>query len=179
MVSSLWLYTALIVLVGIERLFELRLSLRNARWMFERGAREHGREHYGVMVVFHSAFLAACLAEPWVAGRAFVWPWSLLALGLALGAQVLRYWVIATLGTRWNTRVIVLPGWEPVTRGPYRFMRHPNYLAVIVEMAALPLVHGAWMTALFFSAGNLLLLRTRIRVEEHALGTGYTRAFGG
>ncbi|MFZ5446043.1 MAG: isoprenylcysteine carboxyl methyltransferase family protein [Myxococcota bacterium] len=178
MVTSLWLYTGLIALVALERLVELRLSKRNAQWAFERGGREYGQGHYRFMTVFHTLFLVACVAEPWLLARPFVTPWSWLALALALGAQGLRYWAITTLGTRWNTRVIVLPEWEPVTGGPYRFFRHPNYAAVVLELAVLPLVHGAWLTALAFSVVNLGLLRVRIGVEERALGAKYAQAFG-
>lgn len=177
MVSSLWLYTGLIALVGIERLIELRLSKRNAQWAFERGGKEFGHAHYRFMTVFHSLFLVACLAEPWLLDRPFLIPWSWLALVLAIAAQLLRYWAITTLGTRWNTRVIVLPEAEPVTGGPYRFFRHPNYAAVVLELAVLPLVHGAWLTAVVFSVVNLALLRVRIRVEEDALGSKYAQHF--
>ncbi len=98
---------------------------------------------------------------------------------MVLGAQALRYWAIATLGWRWNTRIVVVPGTAPVTAGPYRWVRHPNYVAVIAEMIALPLVHGAWLTALVFSVGNALLLRVRIRAEEQALGEPWQHAFAG
>jgi methyltransferase len=177
MVSSLWLYTGLIALVGLERLVELRLSVRNAAWAFARGGQEYGTGHYHFMTVFHGAFLVACVAEPWVLGRSFLSPWSFVALGLAVAAQALRYWAITTLGPRWNTRVIVLPDAEPVTGGPYRFVRHPNYVAVVLELLVLPLVHGAWLTALVFSVGNALLLRVRVRVEEAALGEQYAASF--
>jgi methyltransferase len=177
MVSSLALYTVLIALVGLERLLELRLSKRNAAWAFARGGQEHGHGHYRFMTVFHTAFLVACVAEPWLLDRPFVSPWGFVALVLALAAQLLRYWAITTLGTRWNTRVIVLPDWEPVTGGPYRFFRHPNYAAVVLELAVLPLVHGAWVTALVFSVVNAALLRVRISVEERALGAKYASAF--
>jgi methyltransferase len=171
MVSSLWLYTGLIALVGVERLVELRLSVRNAKWAFERGAKEYGQGHYPFMTVFHGAFLVACVAEPWLLDRPFPGVWGFVALALAVGAQLLRYWAITTLGTRWNTRVIVLPAGEQlVGGGPYQFVRHPNYVAVCVELLVLPLVHGAWLTAVVFTIGNALLLRVRIRVEETALG---------
>lgn len=168
---SLWLYTALIALVAIERLVELRLSVKNAKWAFERGGKEFGQGHYPFMTVFHTAFLVACVAEPWLLHREFPGVVGFVALGLALGAQALRYWAITTLGPRWNTRVIVLPQGTPlVSGGPYRFVRHPNYVAVCLELLALPVVHGAWVTALVFTVGNALLLRVRIRVEETALG---------
>jgi methyltransferase len=106
-------------------------------------------------------------------------PAALGALAGALLAQGLRWWAIGTLGERWCTRVIVLPGSTPVTRGPYRFLKHPNYLAVVLEMALVPLAFGAWRTALAFSAGNAVLLAVRIRAEERALGEGWARAFRG
>ncbi len=178
MVTSLLWYWGLLGLVVIERLVELVISNRNARWAFSQGAIERGQTHYRVMTALHTAFLLACALEPWLLERPFPAPWAWIAIGLALGSQGLRYWAISTLGKRWNTRVIVLPTSEPVTGGPYRFVRHPNYLAVIVELAALPLIHGAWLTAVVFTVANAVLLRTRIRVEEEALGTRYATAFG-
>jgi methyltransferase len=170
MVTSLMLYTGLIALVGVERLVELRLSNRNAQWSFAQGAREYGQGHYRFMTVFHTAFLVCCVAEPWLLHRPFPFPWGFVALGLAVGAQLLRYWAISTLGQRWNTRVIVVPGLKPITGGPYRFHQHPNYVAVVLELLVLPLVHGAWLTALVFTIGNGVLLSVRIKVEEEALG---------
>lgn len=177
MVSSLWLYTGLIALVGIERLWELRLSVKNAAWAFARGGKEFGQAHYRFMTVFHTAFLLACVAEPWLLDRPFSPLLGVVALSFSLGAQVLRYWAITTLGTRWNTRVIVLPEAAPVTGGPYRFVRHPNYVAVVTELFALPLVHGAWLTAVVFTVVNAFLLRVRVSVEEQALGSVYAASF--
>jgi methyltransferase len=122
-------------------------------------------------VALHSGFLVAMLVEAWVR-RPQVAPalaWSMLALVLA--SQALRWWCIATLGRRWNTRVIVVPGMAPVNRGPYRLFPHPNYVAVVVEGAALPLVHAAWLTAAVFTVANAALLAVRIRVEDAALAT--------
>jgi methyltransferase len=172
------LYLALLLLVGAERLVELRLSSRNAARAFARGAVEAGQRHYRVMKVLHTLFLVSCAAEVLLLHRPFPGELGWAALAVALLAQGLRYWAIATLGERWNTRVIVLPDAEPVTGGPYRWVRHPNYVAVILELAALPLVHGAYLTAIVFSVANALLLRVRIRVEEQALGARYARAFG-
>jgi methyltransferase len=104
---------------------------------------------------------------------------GLAALIVALGAQALRWWAIGTLGWRWNTRIIVVPGAPPVTGGPYRFVRHPNYVAVVLEIASIPLIHGAWLTALIFSALNVALLAVRIPAEERALGRLYAEAFEG
>lgn len=162
-------YLILLGLLGLERLVELRLSHRNAAWARARGAVEYGQGHFGWMKLLHTAFLFGCAAEVLLLGRPFVpavgWP----MLAVALGAQGLRYWAVASLGRRWNTRVLVLPTAPAVTRGPYRLMRHPNYLAVILEGIAIPLLHSAWITALLFSALNAALLVVRIRCEESAL----------
>lgn len=163
-------YTVLIVAVGLERLVELVVSARNARWSFERGGVESGRGHFPPMVALHAGLLLACVVEVVVADRPFL-PWlGIPALVLALGSQALRWWCIGTLGSRWNTRVIVVPGVPLVASGPYRWLRHPNYVAVVVEGVALPLVHSAWVTAVAFTVLNaVLLLRFRIPAEERAL----------
>jgi methyltransferase len=162
-------YTVLVLLVGVERLAELLVARRNAAWSRERGGVEYGGGHYPVMVALHTGLLAACLAETWLGHRPFLpalgWP----MLALALGSQVLRWWCISTLGPRWNTRVIVVPGLPLVTGGPYRWFSHPNYVAVIVEGAALPLAHSNWITATGFTLLNLPLLATRVRCENSAL----------
>lgn len=169
MVSTQLAYFAFLALLALERLFELRLSQRNAALAFARGGIELGREHFGWMRALHAGFLFACALEVALLGRAFDARLGLPMLALALAAQALRYWAIATLGPRWNVRVIFVPGEPVVTSGPYRWLRHPNYLAVVLEGIAIPLIHGAWLTALAFSALNAWLLRTRIRVEERAL----------
>ena len=175
--SGLLAFTVLVALVALERLAELVVSRRNAAWSLERGGVEHGRGHYPVMVMLHSGFLVAMLIEAWVR-RPDVSPalaWSMLVLVVA--AQALRWWCIATLGHRWNTRVIVIPGLAPVTAGPYRWLRHPNYVAVVLELLLLPLVHGAYLTAIVFTLANAALLAVRIRAEERALGAAYANAF--
>jgi methyltransferase len=168
-VTSLAAFVVLVGLVAVERLAELVVSKRNAAWSVAHGGVESGRGHYPVMVVLHTGFLVAMLVEA-VVRRPVVpgWlAWSMLALVLA--AQGLRWWCIATLGRRWNTRVIVVPGLPPVRTGPYRRMTHPNYMAVVVEGIALPLVHGCWITAAVFTVANAALLTVRIRVESAAL----------
>jgi len=177
MVTPLGGYLGFLGLLVVERLVELVLSKRNAARALARGGMETGRGHYRVMVAFHSLFLVACAAEVLGLGRAFPGALGFVALGVALVAQGLRYWAIASLGERWNTRIIVVPGLPPVTRGPYRYLRHPNYVAVVLELAAVPLIHGAWMTAVAFSLGNALLLLVRIRAEEAALGAAYAETF--
>ncbi|MFA9428931.1 isoprenylcysteine carboxyl methyltransferase family protein [Egicoccus sp. AB-alg2] len=172
-------FTLLIVAVGLERLAELVVSKRNAAWSFARGGVESGQRHYLVMVVLHTGLLVGALVEVWLRQPPFlpVLGWTMLALVLA--AQALRWWCITTLGHQWNTRVIVVPGLRRVTRGPYRFMDHPNYVAVVVEGFALPLVHSAWVTALLFTLCNAVLLAVRIRVENRALTSMSTAAPAG
>jgi methyltransferase len=164
-------YTLLIAAVAIERLAELVVSKRNQAWSIEHGGTEFGTGHYPTMVALHTAFLVGCLVEPIVLHRPFipVLGWSMLAIVVA--AQVLRWWCITTLGPQWNTRVIVVPGAPRVACGPYRLVPHPNYVAVVVEGVALPLVHSSWVTALVFTVLNAVLLRTRIKVENAALAS--------
>jgi methyltransferase len=167
--TSAALYLAFLAALGLERLAELRRSARHAAWAFARGGIEVGRRHYRVMQALHGAFLFACAAEVLWLHRPFHAALGLPMLGVALAAQALRHWSIASLGPHWNVRVIVVPGAPVVTRGPYRFLRHPNYAAVVAEGFAVPLVHGAWLTALVFSLANAALLAVRIRCEERAL----------
>jgi methyltransferase len=174
-------FTLLVAAVAAARLLELRVSNRNVRRLTARGGVEAAPRHYPAMVGLHTAFLAACPAEAWLLDRPFL-PWlGWPMVCLVLAAAGLRLWVIRTLDGRWTTRIICLPGAPPVTTGPYRFLRHPNYLAVIVEIFALPLVHTAWLSAAAFSAANAQLLRVRIRAEEAALAkvSPYETAFSG
>jgi methyltransferase len=175
------LYLGFLAALGLERLAELRRSARNAAWAFERGGIELGRRHYRVMQGLHGAFLAACAAEVVGLHRPFDPALGLPMLALALAAQALRAWAIASLGPHWNVRVIVVPGAPVVRRGPYRFLRHPNYAAVAIEGFAVPLVHGAWLTALAMSLANAALLAVRIRCEERALAAhcDYAARFAG
>ncbi|MEE2778533.1 MAG: isoprenylcysteine carboxylmethyltransferase family protein [Acidobacteriota bacterium] len=171
--DSRLLYSGLVLLVACERVVELGLSRRNAARAIARGAVEHGRGHYPWMVVAHTLFLLACPLEVWWLGRPFDARLGIPMLALVAAAMGLRYWAVTSLGERWNTRVIVQPGLVPVAAGPYRYLRHPNYLAVVVEILALPLVHSAWITAIAFSLTNVMILQTRIRVEDAALA-GWT-----
>jgi methyltransferase len=175
------LYLLLIAAVALERLVELLITRRNLAWARRRGAREHGRDHYPWMVAVHASFLVACPAEVVALDRPFL-PWlGVPMLALLAGAMTLRYWAIATLGRRWTTKILVVPGLPVITGGPYRWLRHPNYLAVAIEVAALPLVHTAWITALVWSVADGLVLRARIRSEEAALrrDSDYDRAMAG
>ncbi len=169
MVTSVVLFLLLLLAVGGERLVELAVAERNMRWALERGGIESGQLHYRAMKVLHTGLLVGAAVEVVLADRPFVgWlGWPMLVL-VAL-AQGLRWWCIATLGRQWNTRVVVVPGLSLVRRGPYRWMRHPNYVAVVVEGFALPLVHTAWVTALLFTVANAVVLRVRITCENRAL----------
>ncbi len=164
----LW-YALLLAAIAVERLAELVVSRRNLAWSRARGGVEFGAGHYPAMVVLHTGLLAGCLLEVIVFDRPFIpaLGWSMLAVVVA--AQVLRWWCVATLGPQWNTRVVVVPGAARVGDGPYRYFAHPNYVAVVAEGFALPMVHTAWITALVFTALNAALLRTRIRTENAAL----------
>ncbi len=163
------LYTAFIALVAAGRLIELRVAKRNLRALLARGGVEVAPEHYRWMVLLHTLFLLACPLEVWLLDRPFLTWLGIPMLLLAVLAAGLRLWVIRILDGRWTTRIVVLPQVTPVTGGPYRFLRHPNYLAVITEMLALPLIHTAWLTAIVFSLLNAWLLRVRIRAEEAGL----------
>lgn len=159
---------AAIALVALQRLFELRLSKRNERRLRVRGAVERGRGHYPVMVVLHSMWLASTLVEGILRGASPP-SWWMAPLVLFFLVQPLRYWAIFSLGDRWNTRILVVPGEKLVRRGPYKYLAHPNYVVVVVEIMAFPLVFGAWTTALVFSAANAALLFVRIKTEERAI----------
>ncbi|MGV9318654.1 isoprenylcysteine carboxyl methyltransferase family protein [Streptomyces sp. NPDC003660] len=162
-------YALLVAAVAVERVAELVVARRNERWSRARRAIVAGDGHYPAMVALHVGLLAGCPLEVWLGGRPFVpvlgWP----MLAVLVGAQALRWWCIGTLGPRWNTRVIVVPGLPLVARGPYRLLRHPNYVAVVAEGLALPLVHTAWVTAAAFTVLNAAVLTVRVRCENQAL----------
>ena len=167
--TSVAIYLGFLALVAAERLIELAISHRNAEWARANGGIEYGAEHFPYMKALHTSFLIGCALEVVVLERPFM-PWlGWPMLGVALGAQAIRYWVISTLGPRWNVRVIVVPGMPLVRSGPYRFLRHPNYVAVVCEGIALPLIHSAWWTALGFTVLNAAMLFVRVRCENRAL----------
>ena len=162
-------FAAVIALVGLQRLAEMRLSRRNARRSFEMGGFERGRGHVPAMVALHAALLAGAVLEVFLLERPFRPALAAPMLALALAAQGVRLWTMAALGPRWTTRVIAVPGLPPVRTGPYRWLDHPNYLAVAAEGAALPLLHSAWVTAAVFTVLDSILLAVRVRCEEAAL----------
>jgi methyltransferase len=168
-VSSQTWYVGLVAAVAVARGVELAVSQRNRRWSMAQGGVESGAGHYPVMVLLHTGLLAGAVVEVLALDRPFLpWlGWPMLALLVA--SHGLRWWCISSLGRQWCTRIVVVPGRSAVTSGPYRFLRHPNYLAVVLEGIALPLVHTAWVTAAVFTVANAALLRVRIAAEEQAL----------
>ena len=152
-----------LLLVTAQRLSELVIAQRNTAELLAKGGVEYGRSHYPVMVALHASWLLGL----WYFGRNATVVWSLLIAYLAL--QGFRVWILATLGRRWTTRIITVPGEKLVARGPYRFMRHPNYALVALEVPLLPLVFGLTGFAMVFGLLNLAMLAWRISVEETRL----------
>lgn len=164
-----WIFLFLLISLGIQRLMELRLSARHERRILELGGREHAPGQFRVMRLLHTAWFLATAAEVFGLQRPFIPSLALASSLVFVAGQALRYAAIRTLGERWTVRVMTLPGMKPVNEGVYRLIRHPNYLGVILEIGAVPLLHGAYVTALTFSIANALLLAWRIQTEEAAL----------
>ena len=156
-----------VALVATQRLLELFLARRNERKTRVKGAVERGQEHYLSIVALHSLWLGSTLVEGILRGPEFPTLW-MVPLAFFLLVQPLRYWAIFSLGESWNTKILVVPGAALIRRGPYRYLNHPNYVAVVVEILTLPLIFGAWVTAFVFTALNAILLYIRIREENRA-----------
>jgi len=180
MTPSSQLFVAFVALVALQRLAELRLSRRNERRLRELGAHEHAPGHFLAMQMLHTLWLVGVVVEV-VWFRPVFQPWvsAIAAFFFGVG-QCLRHAAIRALHGRWTVRILVLPGAAPVTRGVYRYLRHPNYLGVVLEIAALPMMHSAWRSAVLFSLANAVLLAVRISEEERALRAngGYDEALG-
>jgi methyltransferase len=162
-------YYLFIVAIAVERLVGLVVAHRNAAWSIARGGKEFGLDHFPAMVSVHALLLVSCLVEVWSLGRPFV-PWlGGPMIAVVVLSVVIRWRCIAVLGKHWNPRLIVIPGAPLIRHGPYRWVRHPDYIAVVAEVAALPLVHSAWLTAIVFTLANALVLNERIRLENAAL----------
>lgn len=164
-------FILLLVLVAIERIVELIVSKRNLEWSKENGGVEFSFGHYPFMVFLHTSLLIGSLVEVLISKPKFIpaLAWSMLALALA--SQILRWWCVATLGKRWNTRIVLIPNLPRITAGPYKYLNHPNYVAVVIEGFVLPMVGFAWITATIFTLLNAPLLYVRIRAENQALAT--------
>lgn len=168
-----------ITILIIQRLLELVIARRNEMWMKDQGAIEFGAKHYQFIVLMHSMFFIVLLLEKITFSRDLSPFWPLLAI-VFVGAQLIRVWALSSLGRYWNTKIIVLPNVEVVRKGPYRFIKHPNYLVVSIELLVVPLLFGAYMTACLFTILNILILSIRIPAEEKALRelTEYEGSFG-
>ena len=163
------LLVGLLAVIAVQRVSELRLARRNLAWAESVGGRVVDEPHYWLFFVLHSSWLLAWPLEAWLRGPSLAPAWGLWLAAFA-AAEALRYWAIASLGPRWNTRIVIVPGQPPIRRGPYRLVAHPNYLAVALELACVPLVFGAWTSALVASLLNAaLLLGLRIPAETRAL----------
>jgi methyltransferase len=163
-----YLLVVAVLLAAAQRLFELRLAQRNERRARARGAVERGKGHYPLIVGLHSLWLVSTLVEGLMRGPVFPVYWP-AALALFLLVQPLRYWAILSLSESWNTKILIVPGAKPVRSGPYRYLNHPNYVVVVVEILSFPLIFGAWITALVFTVLNAAVLGVRIREENRAL----------
>jgi methyltransferase len=162
------MFAALVIVLLCQRAAELFLAEKNRRWALERGGKESGQDHYPLIVGMHALFYVSLVLEYRYLSKGWnsAWPFWLALLILT---QLFRVWCIASLGRFWNTRIIVIPGVKRVTTGPYRWLRHPNYVVVAVEILIIPVLCGCYLTALAFTLANLLVLRIRIREEESAL----------
>lgn len=171
-------FTLIISIVIIQRLVELFVAKRNEKWMLRQGAFEAGARHYPLMVMMHITFFLSLPLEVSIVDRSLS-PFGPALLTVFLIAQVARVWCLSSLGKFWNTKILILPGADVVQKGPYRFIRHPNYVIVTTELLVLPLLFNAYFTAIVFSLLNLWMLSVRIPVEEKALkkATNYKEKF--
>ncbi|WP_262177610.1 isoprenylcysteine carboxyl methyltransferase family protein [Saccharococcus sp. Marseille-Q5394] len=168
----------IVSLIILQRILELFIAKRNEKWMKDQGAFEAGASHYPFMVAMHVFFFIALISEVLLFQRQLsaIWP---MWLAIFLAAQILRVWCLATLGKFWNTKIIVLPNAQVVRKGPYKWLRHPNYIIVATELLVLPLLFNAFITAVVFSLLNIWMMSVRIPAEERALrkATNYTEEF--
>ena len=162
------IFLLFLTFVILQRLSELMLAKRNEKTVRNEGAVEYDAGGYRVIVIMHTAFLVSFVAEYFLLGRSLS-PYWLPLVCVFVAAQLLRYWAIRSLGKFWNTRILIVPGERLVTKGPYKYLRHPNYVSVVIEIAVIPLIFSCYITAVVFTVLNLLALRRRIRIEESAL----------
>lgn len=165
--STFWIFLAVLI---VQRIFELLLAKRNERVVRAKGAIEYDKKGYKAIVLMHIFFFISLISEYIFLDKTINHFWAPLLI-LFLIAQILRYWAISTLGYNWNTKILVTPNTSPMRDGPYKYMNHPNYLAVVIEIAAVPLIFSCYITSVIFSVLNLLLLKRRIHIEEKALST--------
>lgn len=166
-------FFAFLLFIILQRAAELALAKRNEKILKSQGAIEFDKNGYRVIVVMHVVFFISLISEKVFLDRTLNRYW-IFFISIFAVAQIVRYWAIRSLGAHWNTKVLAIPGKKLVTRGPYKYIRHPNYVAVITEIAVIPLIFSCYITATVFSLLNLILLRRRIKIEEDALTTAST-----
>ncbi|MBW8349035.1 hypothetical protein K0H71_06125 [Bacillus sp. IITD106] len=171
-------FLILLLIVIVQRLVELRIAKRNEQWMLASGAKEYGQSHYHLMVLMHIGFFVSLIVEYLIRNPSLntVWP---IFLFIFIVAQIARIWVIMTLGKYWNTKIIVLPGIKVVKKGPFKYVKHPNYIIVTIELFVIPMIFNLYITAISFLVLNQIILRVRIPIEENALreNTNYKEKF--
>ncbi|WP_338749556.1 isoprenylcysteine carboxyl methyltransferase family protein [Bacillus sp. FJAT-52991] len=167
-----------ILLLAAQRLVELVYAKRNEKWMKAKGAEEFGQRHYPFMVLMHATFFVALVVEVSMKQSVLYPLWPFL-LALFLGLQLMRLWTIRTLGRYWNTKIIVLKGEKVVVKGPFRFLKHPNYFVVTAELIVIPFIFQAYWTLIVYFLLNQIILMIRLNEEEKALEqlTNYQEAF--
>jgi methyltransferase len=168
-VLTKYIFVGIIFAVILQRLFELRISRNNEAYILDRGGKKHSDNLLGAVKVLQVSWLIAAIAEVWYFDRPFIFPLAAVALSATLAGQVLRYLSMQALERRWTLPIITISDIPVVDKGVYLYLRHPNWLGVILEIAALPLIHGAYLTAIIFSLANALLISRRIQIEEAAL----------
>jgi len=174
-------YLGLLLVVALLRIYELQISRRHQREMMQHGATKVSDPRFRWMVLVHVGVLAGCAAEVVLLHRPFYAVLAAICFALFLAANIVRWWVIRTLGEHWNVQVMNSTRMGVITTGPFRYVRHPNYAAVFVEMLALPLIHCAWITAIVGSAAHIVVLSQRLSTEEPVLfaDAQYREAMGG
>jgi methyltransferase len=162
------MFYGLFLLLIAQRLTEMYIAKRNEKWLLKRGGVEHGKEHYPYIVTLHVLFLLSLFFEVMIFHKELTSLWNILIPILAL-TQLIRYWSVFSLGYYWNTKIIIVPNEIVVSKGPYQFMKHPNYVVVAIEFLLIPLLFQAYMTALLFTFLNIIMMSIRIPSEEKAL----------
>lgn len=164
------LFWIIITILALQRIIELLIARRNERFVRSKGAKEYDAKGYNIIVFIHIGFFISLTLEYLLLAKTLSPFWPPL-LVLIILAQILRYWAIGSLGYFWNTKILITPNTKAVNTGPYKYMKHPNYLAVVIEIALIPLIFSCYITAVLFTILNAFILRRRIRIEERALST--------
>jgi methyltransferase len=164
------LFTVIISIVILQRVIELIISRRNERWLFSQGAIEYGKDHYKFIVILHTLFFVSMIAEYLISGRYIEFSIiNYILLVFFIFLQLMRVWVLSSLGKFWNTKILRIPSTELVSKGPYKYIKHPNYLIVSAEIFILPMIFNLYFTAIVFTILNAVMLRIRIKIENEAL----------